>query len=69
MAACELPALSLFAIVSVALLWKAPRATLIVYCPAALIVVAAFFATNWIEFHSLVPAYAHRSIRSFDSAG
>jgi hypothetical protein len=61
MAACELPALSLFAIVSAALLWKAPRAMLIAYCPAALIVVAAFFATNWIEFHSLVPAYAHRT--------
>ena len=61
MTACELPALSLFAIVSAALLWKAPRATLFAYCPAALIVVAAFFATNWIEFRSLVPAYAHRT--------
>jgi hypothetical protein len=61
MAACELPALSLFAIVSVALLWKAPRATLIAYVPAALVVVAAFFATNWIEFRSLIPAYAHRT--------
>ena len=61
MAACELPALSLFAIVSVGLLWKAPRATLFAYVPAALVVVAAFFATNWIEFRSLIPAYAHRT--------
>jgi hypothetical protein len=59
-AACELPALSFFALLSLGLLWKAPRQTLMAYTPAALIVVVAFFATNWLAHRSLIPPYAHR---------
>ncbi len=59
-AADELPALSFFALLSVGLLWKAPRQTLIGYVPAALVVAAAAFGTNYIAHRSLLPAYAHR---------
>lgn len=57
----ELPALSLFAVLSLALLWKAPRQTLIAYLPAALLVAAAFFGTNYAAHGSLRPPYMHRS--------
>jgi len=60
MAANELPALSLFAVVSLALLWKAPRQTLLAYVPAALVVAGGFFGTNWIAHRSLIPAYLNR---------
>ena len=59
-AANELPALSLLAAVSLALLWKAPRRTLLVFMPAVLVVAAGFFATNWIAHQSLKPPYMHR---------
>ncbi|MGO8750177.1 MAG: hypothetical protein ACLQNE_29880 [Thermoguttaceae bacterium] len=61
MATDELPALSLFAALSLGLAWKAPRKTLLAYAPAALFVAAAFFATNWIAHQSLRPPYMHRS--------
>ncbi len=61
MATCELPALALFAAISLALLWKAPRRTLLAYIPAAAVVAAAFFATNWIAHGSLTIPYMHRS--------
>jgi hypothetical protein len=67
-AACELPALSFFGLVSVALLWKAPRQTLLAYLPATLVVVAAWFATNWAAHGSLLPAYAHRTYDATDSS-
>jgi len=57
----ELPALSLFALLSAGLLWKAPRQTLLGYVPAALVVVAAFFGTNYVAHDSLRPPYMHRS--------
>jgi len=57
----ELPALSLFALISAALLLKCPRQTLIGYVPAALLVAAAFFGTNYIAHESLRPPYMHRS--------
>jgi hypothetical protein len=56
----ELPAMALFAPLSIVLLWKAPRQTLLVYLPSALVVAAAFLGTNWIAHKSLLPAYAHR---------
>ncbi|MHC4178769.1 MAG: hypothetical protein ACYSWU_14760 [Planctomycetota bacterium] len=56
----ELPALALFAALSAALLWKAPRQTILAYLPAALVVLAAFFATNWLAHGSLKPPYLHR---------
>ncbi len=57
----ELPALSLFALLSVALVWKAPRETFAAYLPMALVVAAAAFGTNYIAHDSLRPPYAHRS--------
>ena len=60
-AACELPALALLGALSVVLLWKAPRETLLGYLPAVLVVVAGFFGTNWIAHRSLRPPYMHRS--------
>ncbi len=59
-ASAELPALSLFALLSAALLWRFPRPTLIAYTPAALVIVIAFFATNWLAHRSFIPPYAHR---------
>jgi hypothetical protein len=60
-AACELPAVGLFALLSLVVLVKAPVRTILGYLPAALVVVAAFFGTNWIAHQSLRPPYMHRS--------
>lgn len=60
-AACELPALSFFALLTAIVLWKAPRLAALTYLPAALLVTAAFFATNWLAHHSWRPPYMHRS--------
>jgi len=60
-AACELPALAFFAAVTAALLWKNPRQTLLAYMPPAMIVVVAFFTTNYIAHDSFRPPYMHRS--------
>ncbi len=65
-AANELPALAFFAAVTVGLLWKSPRGTLLAYLPAALLVAAASMGTNYLAHHSWQPAYAHRSA---DKAG
>jgi len=43
------------------LLFKAPKQTFLAYVPAAIVVVAGFFGTNWIAHQSLKPAYMHRS--------
>ena len=61
MAAFELPALALFAVISVILLCKAPRQTILAYIPAAIVVAAAFFATAWIAHGTLAIPYSHRS--------
>jgi len=60
-AACELPALAFLAALAVALLWRAPRPTLLAFAPAAAVVVAAFFGTNYAAHNSLRPPYMHRS--------
>ena len=57
----ELPALSLLALLGAALLWKAPRETLLGFLPAALLVAAAALGTNYIAHDSLRPPYMHRS--------
>ena len=57
----ELPAGAFFVALSGLLLWRVPWRTLAVYTPAAAVVVAAFFATNWIAHESLKPPYMHRS--------
>ena len=59
-AANELPALSFLGLLSLGLLWLAPRQTLLAYMPAAAVVAAAFFAASWIAHNDLAPAYAHR---------
>jgi len=59
-AADELPALTFLGLVGLLLLWNAPRQTLLGFVPAMLVVVAAFFATNWIAHESLRPPYMHR---------
>lgn len=59
--ACELPALAWLALLSAALLWKAPGPTLRAYLPAALVVVVALFGTNYLAHDSLREPYAHRS--------
>jgi hypothetical protein len=58
---CELPALSLFALLGAGLLWKAPRETLLAFAPPALLVAAAAFGTNYMAHGSLRPPYMHRS--------
>ncbi len=62
----DLPALSMFVALTVALGWKAPRQTLIAYLPAALLVVVAFFATNYWANDSWLPGYFHRSEKNPD---
>jgi hypothetical protein len=57
--ACELPGAALTAALGTALLWKAPRETLIAGVPAALLVAVGFFGTNWIAHEALTPAYMH----------
>jgi hypothetical protein len=59
--ACELPALSLFVAITVPLLWKAPKQTLLAYLPAALVVTAASVGTNYLAHGTWRPAYAFRS--------
>jgi hypothetical protein len=58
-AACELPALSFAVFVTLALAYHAPRQTLFSFAPGALIVVIAFFGTNYLAHGSVVPPYAH----------
>ena len=57
----EVPAAALSAAASLVVLWLAPRKTLIAYLPAALLVTAAFFATNWSPCKAWKPAQMHRS--------
>ncbi len=57
----ELPALSFFGLLSLALLYRAPRETLVAYVPAAAVVAVAFFGTNYLAHASFRPPYAHRS--------
>jgi hypothetical protein len=60
-ATCELPALSLVAALGVALLWKWPVKTLLLFTPAALLIGAAFVGCNYLAHGTWRPAYAHRS--------
>jgi hypothetical protein len=57
----ELPALAFLAPLALAILWKDPRATLLGFAPAAIVITSGFFGTNWVAHHSLRPPYAHRS--------
>ncbi len=57
----ELPALSFFACIGLAVIWKSPRSTCLAFVPAAALVAAGFFGTNYVAHGTLVPAYGHRS--------
>lgn len=61
MAANELPALSLTAIVGAGLLWKYPRQTLLGFVPGAALVAAAALGTNYAAHGTLAPAYSQRN--------
>jgi hypothetical protein len=58
--ACELPALALLGLVGAALLWKHPKPTLLFGLPAAAVVFAAYFGTNYIAHGTIKLPYAHR---------
>jgi hypothetical protein len=58
---CELPALSLAALLAAGLLLVEPRRTLLGFVPAALLVAAAFWGTNYVAHGSWRPPYGHRS--------
>jgi hypothetical protein len=60
-AANELPAAGLLVFVGLMLWWRAPRPTLAAFVPAALVVIAAFFVTNYIAHGSIRPPYMHRT--------
>lgn len=57
----ELPALSFFALLSAILLWKTPKPALLIYLPAAAVVVAASIGTNWLAHGTVKPPYAMRA--------
>ncbi len=57
----ELPALAFLVAIGLSLLIHDARRTLLWFAPAALVVIAAFFATNYIAHQSLRPPYMHRS--------
>jgi len=59
--ACELPALALATLVALSLVVLRPRETALGFAPAAVLVAAAFFGTNYWAHASLRPPYAHRS--------
>ena len=59
-AANELPALSFFGLLGLALFWRSPGRTVLAFVPAAAVVAACFFATNRQAHNSWRPPYAHR---------
>lgn len=60
-AANELPALSMFALLALALLARNPRAWFVGFLPPAIVVALAAFGTNFAAHGTLSPPYAHRS--------
>jgi hypothetical protein len=58
--ACELPALSLLALVAAVLFWKSPRQSLLAFLPPVLLVVAAAVGTNYVAHGTWSTPYAHR---------
>ncbi len=58
--ACELPALAFAGLLCVFLCVKRPARTCLISIPLGLVVVAAFFATNYVAHQTLTPAYSHK---------
>ena len=56
----ELPALSFLALLGGILLWQAPRKTCLAFVPAAALVAAGFFGTNYLAHQDWRPPYVHR---------
>ena len=65
--ACEIPSALFFALLGLALLIKHPRQTLMAGTPAALLVLTAFFATNYIAHQTLRPAYSVKNWYFFEN--
>jgi hypothetical protein len=61
----EFPAAAFLAAVSLGLLWKVRRQTLLILLPFALIPIAAHFGTNYAAVGSLKPAYADKAAYVF----
>jgi len=61
----EFPAVSLLAVLTLALLWKAPHRTLALFVPLALIPLAAHFYTNYKVTGGLEPPYAKKAAYDF----
>lgn len=57
----ELPAASFAGLLTIVLLWRAPRQTLSGFLPAALLIAVALFGTNWIAHGTWQLAYMHRT--------
>lgn len=57
----ELPSLSFCAFLGLLLLWRFPKQTLLAGVPAALLVAAAFFVTNYLAHKTPFPPYSQRS--------
>ncbi|MDR1384779.1 MAG: hypothetical protein LBJ67_13175 [Planctomycetaceae bacterium] len=64
--ACELPSALFFSLLGLSLLIRYPRQTLIAGLPAAAIVIAAFFTTNYIAHKTFLPAYSKQSWYFFE---
>ena len=58
--ACEKPALLFCCLIALWLLWNQWNRTLFLFVPAALIVVSAHFATNYIAHKTVMPAYSQQ---------
>ena len=65
--ACELPCALFFAILGLALLVRFPRQTLIAGVPAVVVVMAAFFVTNYIAHETPLPAYSQKEWYFFEN--
>jgi len=59
--ACEIPALLFCAFVGLWLLCHQWKRTLSGFVPAALVVMAAFFATNYVAHKTILPAYSNQA--------
>jgi hypothetical protein len=64
--ACELPSALFFAMLGLSLLIRYPRQTLIAGIPAAVVVIAAFFTTNYIAHKTFLPAYSQQDWYFFE---
>ena len=56
----ELPALSFFAVVGLWLFWRSRLMTLVAFVPAAAVVAAGFFLTNYLAHRTWLPPSMHR---------